>query len=104
MICTSIKVNLDANENKNNHEQHIRRSKNGLTTNLQLSCTSSCPVVFRLSPGNSHDAPKGRKLIESIYSKNNNYLLMDRAYEDDKTLALAKNHGFKTVVTPKKKS
>ena len=27
---------------------------------------------------------------------------MDRAYEDDKTLALAKNHGFKTVVPPKK--
>ena len=29
---------------------------------------------------------------------------MDRAYEDDKTLALAKNHGFNTVVPPKKKS
>ncbi len=27
---------------------------------------------------------------------------MDRAYEDDKTLALAKDHGFKTVVPPKK--
>ena len=27
---------------------------------------------------------------------------MDRAYEDHKTLALAKNHAFKTVVPPKK--
>ncbi len=27
---------------------------------------------------------------------------MDRAYENDKTLALAKNHGFKPVVSPKK--
>ena len=61
-------------------------------------------MVFRLSPGNFHDASEGRKLIESIYSKNNNYLLMDRAYEDDKTLALAKDHGFNTVVPPKKKS
>ena len=61
-------------------------------------------MVFRLPPGNAHDAPEERRLIESIYSKNNNYLLMDRAYEDDKTLALAKNHGFKTVVPPKKKS
>ena len=61
-------------------------------------------MVFRLSPGNSHDAPEGKKLIESIYSKNNNYLLMGRAYEDNKTLALAKNHGFNTVVPPKKKS
>ena len=29
---------------------------------------------------------------------------MDRAYEDDKTLVLAKNHGFKAVVPPKQKS
>ena len=54
---------------------------------------------FSFVPGNSHDAPEGRK---SIYSKNNNYLLMDRAYEDDKTLALAKEHGFNAVVPPKK--
>ena len=101
---TSINVSPDANKNKNNQKQSIGRSKGVLTTKLNLCCKSSCPVVFRLSPGNSHDAPEGRKLIESIYSKNNNYLLMDRAYEDDKTLALAKNHGFKTVVPPKKKS
>ena len=100
----SIKVSPDANKNKNNQEQSLGRSKWDMTAKLHLCCTSSCPVVFRLSPGNSHDAPEGRKLIESIYSKNNNYLLMDRAYEDDKTLALAKNHGFKTVVPPKKKS
>ena len=99
---TSIKVSPDANKNKNNQKQGIGRSKGGLTTKLHLCCTSSCPVVFRLSPGNSHDAPEGRKLIESIYSKNNNYLLMDRAYEDDKTLALANDHGFHTVVPLKK--
>ena len=104
MDSTSIKVSPDANRNKNNQKQSIGRSKGGLTTKLHLCCTSSGPVVFRLSPGNSHDAPEGRKLIESIYSKNNNYLPMDRAYEDDKTLALAKNHGLKTVVPPKKKS
>ena len=100
----SIKVSPNANKNKKNQKQSIGRSKGGLTTKLHLCCTSSCPVVFRLSPGNSHDDSEERKLIESIYSKNNNYLLMDRAYEDDKTLALAKNHGFKTVVPPKKKS
>ena len=52
--------------------------------------------------GNSHDTPEGRKLIESIYAKNNSYLLMDRPYEDNKTIALAKAHGFHTVVPPKK--
>ena len=101
---TSIKVSPDANRNKNNQEQSIGRSKEGLTTKLHLCCTSSCPVVFRLSPGNSHNAPEGRKLIESIYSKNNNYLLVHRAYEDDKTLVLTKDNGFKIVVPPKKKS
>ncbi|MBQ9491709.1 MAG: hypothetical protein IJU86_02925 [Firmicutes bacterium] len=55
-----------------------------------------------MSPRNSHDTPKGKKLIESIYSKNNNYLLMDTAYEDDKTLALAKDHGFNMIVSLKK--
>ena len=101
---TSIKVSPYANKNKNNQKQSIGRSKGGLTTKLYLCCTPSCPVAFRLSHGNSHNASEERKLIESIYSKNNNYLLMDRAYEDDKTLALAKNHGFKTVVPPNKKS
>ena len=61
-------------------------------------------MVSSLSSGNSRDALEGIKLIEFIYSKNNNYLLMDRAYEDDKTLALTKDHGFFTVVLPKKKS
>ena len=74
----------------------------GLTTKLHLCCTASCPVVFHLSLGSSHDAPEGRKLIESIYPKNNNYILMDRAYEDDKTIALARAHGFHPVVPPKK--
>ena len=74
-----------------------------MTTKLDLYCTFSCPVTFHLSPDNSHDAPEERKLIESIYSKNNNYLLMDIAYEDDKTLTLAKD-GFDIVVPPKKKS
>ena len=77
-------------------------SKIRLATKLHLCSISPSPVAFRLSPGNSHDAPEGRKLIESIYSKNNNYLLMDKIYENDKTLVLAKAHGFKAVVSPKK--
>ena len=76
--------------------------KRRLTTKLHLYCTASCPVVFRFSPGNSYDASGGRKLIKSIYPKNNSYLLMDRAYEDDKNRALAKFHGFHLVVPPKK--
>ena len=68
--------------------------KRELTTKLHLYCTASCPVSFCLFPGNSHDSPKGRKLIESIYPKN--------TYEGNKTTALAKAHGFYAIVPPKK--
>ena len=40
---------------------------------LHLSCTASCPVVFRFSPGNSRNAPEGRKFIESTYPKNRDF-------------------------------
>ena len=76
--------------------------KRGLTTKLYPRCTDSCPVIFRLSPSDSHNAPKGMKFIESIYPKNNSYLLMDKAYEDDKTIAFAKTHDFHPVITSKK--
>ena len=46
-------------------------------------------MTFHLSAGNKHDAPEGRKLISSIYSEDSHYLLMDRAYEEDKTRELA---------------
>ena len=59
-------------------------------------------MIFHLSAGQKHDAPQGRKLIESIYSDDNHYLLMDRAYEDDMTRTLAVQQGFIPVVPPKK--
>ena len=77
--------------------------KRGLTTKLHLCCASAkFAFVFHLSPGNNHDAPEGRKLIETIYSEDNHNLLMDRAYEDDLTRALGKEHGFNVIVPPKK--
>ena len=36
-----------------------------------------------------------------IYSEDDHDLLMDRAYEDNKTRALAEEHGFHVVVPPK---
>ena len=74
----------------------------GLTMELHLCCIYLCPVVFHLFSGNFHGVPEGRKLLESIYPKNNGYLLMDRTYEDDKTLASAKANGFHAAVPSKK--
>ena len=58
-------------------------------------------LAFRVSPGNNHDAPEGRLLLEEIRSKDNHYLAMDRAYEDNATRKLAEQQGFIPVVPPK---
>ena len=61
------------------------------------------PVGFLLSGGDAHDAPKGRDLLEKIGRANECVpLLMDRAYEDAKTRALAESLGYAPVVPPKK--
>ena len=59
-------------------------------------------MIFSLSGGEKHDAPEGRKLIEQLEIVAPCSLLMDRAYEDDKTRALAVEQGLTTVVPPKK--
>jgi transposase len=58
-------------------------------------------LTFTLSPGNNHDAPEGRKLIETISSDNEHSLVMDKAYEDEETRKLAVKQGFIPVVPPK---
>lgn len=60
-------------------------------------------VAFSLSPGNSHDAPVGRDLLDSFDRlEEQRFLLMDRAYEGDDTRAKAVEKGFIPVVPPKK--
>jgi len=55
-----------------------------------------------LTGGNRHDAPAGRNLLEEIITKENSFLLMDRAYEGNKTRSKAIEQGFIPVVPPKK--
>ena len=60
-------------------------------------------IAFSLSAGNIHDAPEGRTLLDGIERlAEQKYLLMDRAYEGDKTRAKAVEKGFEPVVPPKK--
>jgi len=57
---------------------------------------------FILSPGNSHDAPQGRLLMETVgKQKDIKPIIMDRAYEDDLTRYIAQTLGFHPVVPPK---
>ena len=58
-------------------------------------------MTFCLSPGQAHDAPEGRKLLERLGLQDQNpFLLMDRAYEGNETRQLALTLGFTPVVPP----
>ena len=60
-------------------------------------------LTLSLSPGQAHDAPEGRKLLNRLGPQRHNpSLLMDRAYEGNETrqLALALALGFTPVVPP----
>ena len=59
-------------------------------------------ITFALSPGQASDAVEGRQLLGGIGPLPAPlYLIMDRAYEDNKTLQLALDFGFVPVVPPK---
>jgi transposase len=59
-------------------------------------------ITFALSPGQASDAVEGRELLGGMGPLPAPlYLIMDRAYEDNKTLQLALDFGFILVVPPK---
>ena len=59
-------------------------------------------ITFSLSPGQAHDAPEGRKLLNRLGQQDQEapYLIMDRAYEGNETRQLALALGFTPVVPP----
>jgi transposase len=58
-------------------------------------------IAFALSPGQAHDAPEGRKLLNQLGPPAwPMHLIMDRAYEGDETRQLALDLGFTPVVPP----
>jgi len=75
----------------------------GWTTKLHiLAASEKTAITFGLSRGNEHDAIEGRKLLSEIgNSLGKCSVIMDRAYEGDKTRNLVKSLGYKSVVPPK---
>ena len=67
-----------------------------------MAANSRTAIAFSLSPGNAHDAPEGRELLNRLGPTAwPIHLLMDRAYEGDNTRQLALDLGFIPVVPPK---
>jgi transposase len=59
-------------------------------------------ITFALSPGQAHDAPEGRALLEALGAMPEGLpLLMDRAYEGNETRQLVLDLGMIPVVPPR---
>ena len=58
-------------------------------------------VKFRLSAGQDHDAPHGRRLLKEVGARQGTlFVVMDRAYEGDETRQLVLDLGYEPVVPP----
>ena len=88
---------------KKNGPQAIGKSRGGWTTKLHLvAADARTAVTVSLSPGQAHDAPEGRKLLQRLGGPPvPRALVMDRAYEGDETRQLAVALGFTPVVPPR---
>jgi len=83
-------------------DQAIGRSRGGWTTKLHaLVADERTPLSLALSPGQAGDAPWGRELLRRQGAPANRpALVMDRAYADNATRALALALGYQPVVPP----
>lgn len=61
------------------------------TKSYMVAANARTAICFALSPGNEHDAPAGRALLEELGEMPKGLpLLMDRAYEGDETRQLVR--------------
>ena len=76
--------------------------RGGWTTKIHMvAADARTALTLSLSPGQAHDAPEGRKLLNRLGPQHHNpSLLMDRACEGNETRQLALALGFTPVVPP----
>ena len=101
---TSVKLHPDGTGAlKKNGPQAIGKSHGGWNTKIHMvAADARTAVVFALSPGNDHDAPPGRALLEELGPVAEGLpLVMDRACEDNGTRQLVLDLGMIPVVPPK---
>src|SRR5215831_17665768 len=87
---------------KKSGPQAIGRSRGGCTTKIHLVAADGRRALsLALSPGQAGDAPQGRDLLRAGGPAPAGCpLIMDRAYEGDETLQVAKELGYQPVVPP----
>ncbi|MEP6717172.1 MAG: IS5 family transposase [Terriglobia bacterium] len=101
---TSVKVHPDGTGAfKKNGPQAIGKSRGGWNTKIHMvAADARTAIVFALSPGNDHDVPHGRALLEELGPMPEGLpMLMDRAYEGNETRQLVLDLGMIPIVPPK---
>jgi transposase len=101
---TSVKVHPDGTGAlKKTGPQAIGKSRGGWNTKIHMvAADDRTAITFALSPGNEHDAPHGRTLLEELGPMPEGLpMLMDRAYEGNETRQLVLELGMIPVVPPK---
>jgi transposase len=103
---TSVKVHPDGTGAVKNGPQAIGKSRGGWSTKIHLVAADARRVIaFLLSPGNDHNIPAGRAMLEELGAMPKGLaMLMDRAYEGDETRLLVLDLGMIPVVPPKSNS
>ncbi|WP_264484137.1 IS5 family transposase [Xanthomonas oryzae] len=93
---TSIKVHPDGTGALKKRPTIHRKSRGGWNTKIHMvAADARTAITFGLTPGNAHDAPAGRALLEHLGPVERPvHLLMDRAYEGNETRQLALDLGF----------
>jgi transposase len=89
---------------KKNGPQAIGKTRGGWNTKIHaLTVSDTCMAGFLLTPGNEADAQAGRLLLDTLDPRETTVtLLMDRAYEDNKTRFTAWMLRYSPVVPAKK--
>ena len=100
MDSTIVKVHPDGTGALKNGPQSIGKSRGGWTTKIHVVASDArTAITFSISPGQDHDAPEGRKLLDRLGPQGQNpYLLMGRVYEGNETRQLALALGFTPIV------
>ena len=67
-----------------------------------VTATDRFALTFSLSSGEKNDSPEGMKLLNfTPYFVENEFLLMDKAYQGDNVRSLAQELGYEPIVPPK---
>ncbi|MFC6839315.1 IS5 family transposase [Xanthomonas theicola] len=100
---TSIKMHPDGTGALKNGPQSIGKSRGGWNAKIHMvAADAQTAITFGLTPGNAHEAPAGRTLLEHLGPVERPiHVLLDRAYEGNETRQLALDLGFVPVVWPK---